>query len=693
MYKSKRKMNCLLNVDSRDFKIKIPFYPSWEDVCRNEGFQEQQQRIILLNEDDDQLELDIYQYYDDDDDTTTEEIYSGKTTKQIKQCKLLRILDVRRRQRDDVDATQFSNDLVYTTNVPLVFDKYEYQQKPVIRNKNSVTESLDLSANTIAMKIVRIPIDELYERRFELPPRHVMFAVLLDNQSCGISNSGNECTNDDECHFNQSNLYDLRLVHKILLRIDDKIENYSHCKDYDVTICNTTKENESETNSSDKHQQKESIVAYSRQNMINPSSILQYNNIQSNSKPWNVSFFFMISQKFLCASLLIDNNSCNNQSGTFDCKERKIQQQEQKHHEDCSKLLETTKTKISSDDNVTKHDQPVHVIPIRMQNRFWKPDPMIQYVLAPILSQHLVYTQQQHQLQQNVPMNEPRNHTINNIKVDNVNVTTTNDMNKLTNFEIWDLGAGIGRDVCYLAEYLKMVLLRDDRSRSSTHTHSNVVAAPVTSTTTTTTTDATNTSTSIESLEDGSSSNHLTFNNVSSSVSVAASTTVVQPNPLLPFTVVAYDQRYREEHHKDVTTKFLDRYNVSDIAECRLWNWKTTVDIISTGGLKQNRNCIENIQQPSLHNIDDNNSCNRCTINTTAHLVQTLQSMSSNSSKSILCMYSVRFWNRQLFQTIATLPNKPNNLFVAISHFCKPKLISKWNFKHPKVGVFCTDCF
>ena len=73
--------------------------------------------------------------------------------------------------------------------------------------------------------------------------------------------------------------------------------------------------------------------------------------------------------------------------------------------------------------------------PFVVQPRLWSPDPLVEHVVLPLLWQTAVSTQQQQQ-----------QHAVTSRRI------------------VWDLGAGAGRDACFLAEELRA---RTSRSRSS----------------------------------------------------------------------------------------------------------------------------------------------------------------------------------------------------------------------------------
>jgi hypothetical protein len=84
--------------------------------------------------------------------------------------------------------------------------------------------------------------------------------------------------------------------------------------------------------------------------------------------------------------------------------------------------------------------------PLLLNDRLWQPDSMVQEVLLPLLRERLQAHHRQQQL-----MQEERRRTAND---DNSNKLQQNH----ALFEIWDVGAGSGRDVCFLAEQLTATL-------------------------------------------------------------------------------------------------------------------------------------------------------------------------------------------------------------------------------------------
>jgi hypothetical protein len=589
----------------------IPVYYSWDDICYNERFNEhQQQHILILDDDgDDRKELELEEYYVDntfkDNDTNirtstnnsnaTKDKYSTIKSYLQRKPKLLRILDVRRRQNDDNDTNTtniFRNNDIISFASDSCATMYPKQHQPIDYSNNTVESAVEV----IAIKIVRIPINELYERRFELPPRHVQFAVLLDDnnkQSGLVTEASNNLITE---------LSDLQLIKYILLGHD----NSSIVED-DVRISHCGSMNKMPKGQSDPNQLR---------------SVVNHLTIQPTNKPWNVSFILMLSSLFV-------NYKERKDVGVALHLYNSVQADlPTKRNNDSYNIVQGT---VPPEQNTQKAS-------FCMQNRFWKPDPMIQHVLASILSQQILLSKQQQQHQ---------NHN------NTYTSTNTNDTNNNTEMEIWDLGAGIGRDVCYLAEFLKMTWIGNNKPSK----YSDVVLS-------TAATANRNITSSTTRLENISENNH--------NLSQRSKTGSNQSNTsVLPFCVVAYDQRYREEKYTNTTTKFWERYNVSDVTQSRLWNWKNTT-----------------IDDDKQYCYNNNSNHENTIINTIHQLEQVLQNRTNNNSKSVLCIYAVRFWNRQLFETIASLSNKPNNLIVAISHFGKPKVGSKWAFDHPKVGIY-----
>lgn len=139
---------------------------------------------------------------------------------------------------------------------------------------------------------------------------------------------------------------------------------------------------------------------------------------------------------------------------------------------------------------IRNHHQPTISNPSLPLPRLWSPDPMIEYVLLPLLKEKVRFIQQQQKQHVNTMM------------------------------EVWDIGSGLGRDVCFLAEELLYNTLQQD---TSSHNHTT----------------------------------NKTFTMQSESL----------------FRIIGYDQRYRQldttsSSHSNDTIEFWKRRHVANVTEC-----------------------------------------------------------------------------------------------------------------------------
>jgi hypothetical protein len=173
--------------------------------------------------------------------------------------------------------------------------------------------------------------------------------------------------------------------------------------------------------------------------------------------------------------------------------------------------------------------------------RLWQPDTLVEHYLWPLLQQQL---------------------------------STSCTMSEAT--EIWDLGAGAGRDVCFLAEQL---LHYSDRTS----------------------------------------------------------------NPaILPTTVVAFDQRYRNEQRNEAL-HFFARRGVDAVTRCQQIDLQDVAAVLSQ---------IDNVQK--------------------------------RRNVRVVCVYAVRYWNQLLVEQIAQTNCLRSGTLFAISQFGKSHVGAAWMHQHPK---------
>jgi len=246
--------------------------------------------------------------------------------------------------------------------------------------------------------------------------------------------------------------------------------------------------------------------------------------------------------------------------------------------------------------------------------RLWKPDPMIQMVLLPLVAKEL---QEIDTTAEAFPMNNASNNTV---------------------YEIWDLGAGSGRDVCFFAEELKAIL-----------------------------TTATNAAATEEEEKQQPSS--------SSSSSMEP---IVQV-PVPKFCVVAMDQRYRSLTTEECIL-FWKRRGVGDVTRCVSVQW---------GNYAQEKQHEHGTwfqeQKGATATTEVNESTSITTCTNTSNQQDAKEPANERKKKQILCIYLVRFWNVSLMEFLSQSSLVDTGTLIAVSQFAKPYAGASWTFEHPKV--------
>jgi hypothetical protein len=268
--------------------------------------------------------------------------------------------------------------------------------------------------------------------------------------------------------------------------------------------------------------------------------------------------------------------------------------------------------------------------------RLWQPDPMIQNVLLPLLMEQpwllkassfvSCCVNHHHQQQQ---------------QQDDGNVMMMKKKKSRCWGEIWDLGAGSGRDACFLAEELKAVVSANTNS-SSTHRGTTMMRD----------------------------------NDIEKTNARCASSS---------FRVIAMDQRYRrmidkssgdggrnleEAEEQSSPMLFWKRRGVAHETECR------QVDLENEAEMHQLLLSTTTSSRSSLNEENQSKDTSSTSSNSTA-------------SSCVQCIYAVRYWNRPLVERIAnddgcTVLATSGAIF-AMSTFGKPHVGAAWNFAHPKV--------
>ena len=281
---------------------------------------------------------------------------------------------------------------------------------------------------------------------------------------------------------------------------------------------------------------------------------------------------------------------------------------------------------------------PFHPLP-----RLWQPDSMVQTVLLPLLAERL---------------------GLHVSATKKISVTHHPDDTNACVYEIWDLGAGSGRDVCFLAEELKAIgtrvaatkrpsfcvvgmdqryrrALRKPSMQKSNGTAMNPKKRPL----------SPDHNTKDEEADDDKGTKR-------SLISSNKSNT---------------EKQYPSEEEECV--QFWNRRNLKDVTRCASVQF-------------------ENTNQGNQH----------------LHWFQQQRQHQQQSHVRVLCLYMVRFWNQSLLEFLANHGSNAcedddddgavvvveSGTLVAVSQFAKPSAGAPWPFEHPKViTIFlsCTQCF
>jgi hypothetical protein len=213
--------------------------------------------------------------------------------------------------------------------------------------------------------VVHIPYCELTHRRFELPPRHVPFAILFNPQL-------------DDWMTTRSNGDDTGATDSFLPQIVLGLL----AGDYSSTV---------EINSSSSHDNVNDHSVHARPNRL--------------SCPWNVTALLLASDEMW-----------------------------QQAHQSGVSLRQ-------SDLHDTENEQQ-RVLLFQPDPRLWSPDSMVEHVLLPLLTTDF-------------SVSHHRGAAVDKVR----------ENQRERPVAIWDLGAGVGRDVCFLAEELRAHFCRRDVSQ------------------------------------------------------------------------------------------------------------------------------------------------------------------------------------------------------------------------------------
>ncbi|KAL7578143.1 hypothetical protein ACA910_012588 [Epithemia clementina (nom. ined.)] len=417
------------------------------------------------------------------------------------------------------------------------------------------------SSSGSLVNVVHIPLNELKNRRYELPPRHKAFAILMNHP------------NDRD----QKSLLQDCLLGTSSSSSSSSIKSFTSTtsnENNDATINDTskTKKKIKRTRSQTHHDQQQ----------------------QPQQKPWNIIG-------------ILDGANPETWSQAADLG-----------------LLHKPKT-ILGEDNYS-------LLATLPQPRLWEPDVMVQDLLLPWIVEKAT---------------EALGGT----------VTSTTKRTKSDRggdgggvwIEIWDLGAGVGRDACFLAEELQ-------------HRLSLLWA----------------------SARDGSSSNN---NN----------------NKSIEFRILAIDQRYRScsSHRSLVKT---------DEEECiQFWNRRGVGSHVHCRCMDLSHRHHDDRGQNNNHDKDAKTNAHDHLLEEMLFQQQQQQHLVTGQDgnkeattwslwSTILVVYAVRFWNRSLVQhwIARELPQRllrrqqpqqqsqVTTIVFAMSQFGKPSLDAEWNFDHPK---------
>ena len=295
---------------------------------------------------------------------------------------------------------------------------------------------------------------------------------------------------------------------------------------------------------------------------------------------------------------------------------------------------------------------PFHPLP-----RLWQPDSMVQTVLLPLLAERLT------RLSTGGGATQTR--------------STHHDHSDITKddagYEIWDLGAGSGRDVCFLAEELKAVVTRTAVATTTMRPSFCVV---------------------------GMDQRYRRAWQTGPSKQTSDQNKNTKKRPLSP-----NHNNYHHYHHKEAEddnnngTKRPDASNKSKILEqqqhhpsegeeeecIQFWNRRRLKDVTRCASVQ--------FGKPSEGNQH-------------FHCFQQQQQQQQQQQKGkirVLCLYMVRFWNQSLLEFLANHSKNDaydddttvveSGTLVAVSQFAKPFAGAPWPFEHPKVRECCKHCF
>jgi hypothetical protein len=286
--------------------------------------------------------------------------------------------------------------------------------------------------------------------------------------------------------------------------------------------------------------------------------------------------------------------------------------------------------------------------------RLWEPDPMIRDVLLPLLIE---------QQQRLLLLNRTTNST---------SASSCGNQQQYTGccWEIWDLGAGSGRDACFLAEELKRA--------------NSVVAAATAAIRTATTSDGT--------MDDSRGGGGV----ASVKQPPSKNDKVIMIPPPSSFRVIAMDQRYRLRNTKTMM-KNQDDDNREEKAEQE--EQSSPMSFWKRRGVAHETEC----RRVDLENETEMNELllqrhSATTTSSTSTLEETNHQLkeASSSSSLIRSIYAVRYWNRPLVVRIANddacnVLQETGAIF-AMCTFGKPRVGASWKFAHPKVKLLLGVC-
>ena len=423
--------------------------------------------------------------------------------------------------------------------------------------------------------IVNLPLESLIsgERSCELPPRNLPFAILIpktnyliSNQDCNPSSSSSNVSisiNDGSHHISISS----RIInHTIPAQTNTKKSKI--CKNLDINI---------------------------DQSILTLFLSTQSQRTQQSRCRWNIK------------QILLESDDLWNHVTELD-------------------LLGPIKSKNYIHHSYTSimHTDIEFPLP-----RLWKPDPLMESYIIPLLFRFL----QNHILHTFEPINKYKRKSFqmdHNLDIDASmdpkdisSFYTPTDITHTFPYQVWDLGSGAGRDICFLAEECLSHHYYHQNMSFISNKQMEPILPPV--------------------------------------IQNSSTSTSTSNQYLFPIQFIGID------NHKGSAKRCLP-----------LWKNRMVQSITKSMRLDLKKmDLVHDILSSSIQNDKGSNAASKST---------TIQ---TQAKCNVILVYAIRYLNRHLIQYLVSdkCPLMKGTLF-AMSHFCKPTMKSEWNFDHPKVCHF-----